>query len=397
PQWAAGALPTLGPGQAVWRVGPAYVDIIETVLTDEEAELTDTSSRRRRAQQACEQPAGEDDQEHREDDEDQSGSENGGNGQPATEEDTDPADLVPLPKLTPHRQEEDATAPALTSGLPFDARHQDVVRAAREGRHSEAAQLAAIGEREDITAHGITSNQAVAWLVTHAVLADLRGDRDQAARLRATVARMGKNPNSDWFETAGSTEPEWHSGPQPSPYVPAPPDGEAAEPSAQPPARRRRLWPYLAAAVALAVTAGGVWQESQARQEREQREAKATAYKGKADAALTIEGVNAELLARWTKDRRVVIELRTYGDPNARYLRLEAAGEVATGVQKDGWFPQSPEIVVPVNDSMDDVTVRVAVGGKTWKEGTTGTARTIRFSPSGTAVDAETGKSLPPA
>ncbi|MEV5440993.1 hypothetical protein AB0N23_00290 [Streptomyces sp. NPDC052644] len=47
-------------------------------------------------------------------------------------------------------------------GLPFGARHQAVARAAQEGRHSGSAQLSAIGEREDITAHGITSDQAVA-------------------------------------------------------------------------------------------------------------------------------------------------------------------------------------------------------------------------------------------
>ncbi|MEV5441616.1 hypothetical protein AB0N23_03560 [Streptomyces sp. NPDC052644] len=393
PQWAVGAIPTLGPGQAVWRVGPAYVDIIETVLTDEEAELTDTSSRRRRAQQAYEQPTDEDDQEHQDQvhDEDPGGPEDGEDGPSAADGDTARAEPVPLHKPAPHR-EEDAPAPA--SGLPFDARHQAVVRAAREGRHSEAAQLAAIGEREDITAHGITSDQAVAWLVTNAVLADLRGDRDQAVRLRATVTRMGKDPNS-WFEAPSSTGPAWHSGPQP-PY-PAPPADVAPEPAALPPARRRRLWPYLAAVVALVVTAGGVWQESQARQEREQREATAAAYKGKADAALTIDGVNAELLARWTKNRRVIIELRTYFDRNARYLHIEAAGETATSVQKDDWYPQSPEIAVPVDDSLDEVTVRVAVGGKSWKQGDEGSWRTVRLSPTGTAVDAETGKALPPA
>ncbi|WP_371666436.1 hypothetical protein OG985_47960 [Streptomyces sp. NBC_00289] len=45
-------IPALDPGQAVWKVGPDYVDIIQTVLSEEEATLTDTSSRRRKAQQA---------------------------------------------------------------------------------------------------------------------------------------------------------------------------------------------------------------------------------------------------------------------------------------------------------------------------------------------------------
>ncbi|WP_411575168.1 hypothetical protein [Streptomyces fradiae] len=317
-----------------------------------------------------------------------------GDGPLATERDSVLAEVSTHKPALHHEGTDEPTASVV--GLPFDARHQAVVQAVREGRHSEAAQLAATGEREDITAHGIASDQAAAWLVTHAVLADLRGDRDHAVRLRATVIRMGKNPNPAWFEASGHTEPAWHSGPQP-PYVPAPPADVAAEPAAQAPARRRRVWPYLAAAAALVVTAGGVWQESQARQEREQREAKAAAYKGKADTALTLDGVSTRVEARWIKDHRVVIALRSGFDQDARYLRIEAAGETATSVRKDGWFPKDPEITVPVNDSLDEVTVRVAVGGKTWKEGATGTARTIRFSPSGTAVDPETGKSLPPA
>ncbi|KPC94960.1 hypothetical protein ADL27_11665, partial [Streptomyces sp. NRRL F-6602] len=52
PDWAVAHIPRLAPGQAVWRVGPDYVDIIETIRTDDEVELTDTSSRRREAQQA---------------------------------------------------------------------------------------------------------------------------------------------------------------------------------------------------------------------------------------------------------------------------------------------------------------------------------------------------------
>ncbi|MFJ8692868.1 hypothetical protein [Streptomyces roseolilacinus] len=358
PQWAVGAIPTLGPGQAVWRVGPDYVDIIETVLDEEEAALTDTSSRRRRAQQAYEEPAEEDDQDQDHDEDQDQGEER-----------------------------------VAVSAPLFDARHRDVVQAAQEGRHDEAAQLAAIGEREDITAHGITSDQAAAWLVTRARVADLRGDRDQAARLRATVARMGKHP--EWFEQTADAGPAWHSGPQPEPFLPAAPPAGEAEPPVQPPTRRRRAWLYVAAVAALVITAGGVWQESQDRKEREDRKAQAAAYKGKAEAALTIDGVSAEVVARWTKDRRVIVKLSSGFDQDAKYLRLEAAGEAATSVRKD-WYPEDPEITVPVNDWLDDVTVQVAVGGTTWKEGGTGIVRTVRLSPTGTAVDARTGKSVLP-
>ncbi|MFH9016516.1 hypothetical protein ACH4C6_34920 [Streptomyces sp. NPDC017943] len=45
-------IPGLGSGQAVWKVGPDDVDIVQTVLTEEEARLTDTSTRRRKAQHA---------------------------------------------------------------------------------------------------------------------------------------------------------------------------------------------------------------------------------------------------------------------------------------------------------------------------------------------------------
>ncbi|WP_228974765.1 hypothetical protein [Streptomyces sp. DH12] len=98
---------------------------------------------------------------------------------------------------------------------------------------------------------GIVSDEAAAWLVTRARMADLLGDRDQAARLRATVARMGKNPDPDWFEQPDCAEPAWHSGPPP-PLFPDPP--------------------------------AGVWQESRETQVAEDRRAKAAAYKGRAQA-----------------------------------------------------------------------------------------------------------------
>lgn len=51
PDWAIREIPRLDPGQAVWKVGPDYVDVIETLLSDDDARLTDTSARRRKAQQ----------------------------------------------------------------------------------------------------------------------------------------------------------------------------------------------------------------------------------------------------------------------------------------------------------------------------------------------------------
>ncbi|MFF5276753.1 hypothetical protein [Streptomyces sp. NPDC000133] len=43
PTWAIKEIPNLDPGRAVWKVGPHYVDIIETVRSEEEARLTDTA------------------------------------------------------------------------------------------------------------------------------------------------------------------------------------------------------------------------------------------------------------------------------------------------------------------------------------------------------------------
>ncbi|WP_434598037.1 hypothetical protein [Streptomyces sp. A5-4] len=41
------------------------------------------------------------------------------------------------------------------------------------------------------------------------------------------------------------------------------------------------------------------------------------------------------------------------------------------------------------------MTVRVAIGGKSWKEGSRAPSQTIRLSPTGIAYDAATGKKLP--
>lgn len=48
PQSLIDLIPTLEPGQAVWKVGPDYVDVVQTILGEDEIALTDTSARRRR-------------------------------------------------------------------------------------------------------------------------------------------------------------------------------------------------------------------------------------------------------------------------------------------------------------------------------------------------------------
>ncbi len=377
PAWAIEQIPTLEPGQAVWKVGPDYVDIIQTVLSDEELALTDTSARRRKAQQilaAEQEPAAT---------------------MTGSDKDSDEAQGEELPAPVEQDTESGAGEDDWDWELPPNVvdtrngdlpRHEKVLQAALDGRCDEAAQLAALYEREDINTHGLYSAQALAWLETRAQVAELRGDPGQATQLRATVARMGKG---DWIEqTDDRTTPQWHRGPEPP--TPAPPVDHA------PPAPKRRRWPYVTAIAALAITIAAVYQNAENDRERQERQERAEAYKGRSGAALTIEGVKAAVVAHWSTDReRVILELSSYFDRNARYLRIDASGKSASSIRENGWFPKDPEIELPVDDHLADVTVRVAVGGRTWKEGARADSRTVRLSPTGLAYDAETGEKLP--
>ncbi|QUC56018.1 hypothetical protein IOD14_03990 [Streptomyces sp. A2-16] len=379
PQALIDIIPTLEPGQAVWKVGPDYVDVVQTLLTEEERALTDTSSQRRKAQQALVQEL-------------------------AVEQDTATTAAEPVTKSSEGTAavdpSEDLYAPFTAADDSWDwkslppnvigtlTRHERVLQAALAGRCDEAAQLAALYEREDITTHGLNSPQALAWWETRAQVADLRGERRQAGQLRATVARMGTD-DAAWFEKTGdSTSPQWHRGPQP--YAP--------QPQADPPPRTgRRAWPYVAAIAALGITIAGVYQYAADDQEQQARQEKAAAYKGRSGAALQVDGVNADLVAHWNSDRdRVYLELRSYFDRNAKYLRIDASGKTAQTTRgNDRWYPKAPEIALSVTDPLADITVRVSVGGKTWKTGTRAQSRTIRLSPTGDAYDAETGTKLP--
>ncbi|MBJ6636876.1 hypothetical protein H4K36_00910 [Streptomyces sp. DHE7-1] len=208
PTWAVERIPTLDPGQAVWKIGPDYVDIIQTALSAEEAELTDTSSQRRKAQQA---QTVEDEQRtlHMVPDIDRTGRNEDLKApleQPPNEQDVRDVDRP---------RDWDWEMPPNV----IDRRHYDVIQAASKGRRDEAAQLAAIGEREDITTHGINSHQAVSWLSTRARVAELSGNPDRAAQLRATVVRMGKDV--EWWQQQPAPN-DRSSEPQP-PGSPPPP------------------------------------------------------------------------------------------------------------------------------------------------------------------------------
>ncbi|PRH76662.1 hypothetical protein C6N75_24365, partial [Streptomyces solincola] len=166
PAWATSRISTLLPGQAVWKVGPSYVDIVHTVLNEEEAALTDTSTRRRAAQRTPdaddddhgqddhgqEDDGGQDDDRHRpQDRDDEEGPASGPSGRTGLDAllayDQEPDD----PDTARPHHSEPATAPVPT----MDSQHQAAIDAARAGRLSEAADLAALGERADIRAYGI--------------------------------------------------------------------------------------------------------------------------------------------------------------------------------------------------------------------------------------------------
>lgn len=90
------------------------------------------------------------------------------------------------------------------------------------------------------------------------------------------------------------------------------------------------------------------------------------------------------------------MELSAAFEPNTKYLRISAVGQSAQSTRKDGRYTKPPELSLPVSDCLADVTVQIEVGGVSWKEGTKGTIRKVRLSPTDVAHDAETGETLPP-
>ncbi|GAA3753962.1 hypothetical protein GCM10023082_56850 [Streptomyces tremellae] len=200
------------------------------------------------------------------------------------------------------------------------------------------------------------------------------------------------NTNTDWF-TSGQNTPPWYSGPQSPPAAPPPPSPGTtldAKPA------RRRTWPYIVAAAVVTLGTAGIVHHVHEEHEQKVRTMKAVAYKGRSGAALHLDSVDATATAYWSVRRdKVTVELSSYYDPDARYLHIDAGRKTATNVRKHGWYPLPVEITLPVTDSLADVTVRIAVGGKSWHAGSLGMVRTVRLSPTGTAYDAKSGKQLP--
>ncbi|MFE4922382.1 hypothetical protein [Streptomyces sp. NPDC056661] len=371
PAWAIKEIPTLGPGQAVWKVGPHYVDIIETVRSEEEARLTDTSSRRRQAQEALAESDLTLVKEVEETEEEDCDYEDQGQSlpEPVEIEQGDVWDWEMPPNV-------------------IDTRHYDAIEAARQGRCNEAADLAALGERQDITAHGINSDQAVSWLSTRATVAELCGSPATATQLRANVSRMGKEVEW-WAETSdASTSSPGQYGPLPS--TPAPNSVDE-----QPGPARRRTWPYVVTVAALTIAIAAVWQSAA----DDKQAAKQAAYKGVSATELNIDGVKTRAFADWSKDgKSVILSVSVNPDEKPKMVRIDSGDQTAheeTQPLKPGIpVPIQLEVKVPVKDRYQAVQLSVMVGGSHWKPNTRAPHRTIEFRPDRTAIDTETGEPL---
>ncbi|WP_232265552.1 hypothetical protein [Streptomyces pactum] len=68
--------------------------------------------------------------------------------------------------------------------------HASILEAARAGRHSEAAAMAAAWEQEAMRAHGPSSSEAIHWLEVRADLFRLAGDSLRACELWMAAARI---------------------------------------------------------------------------------------------------------------------------------------------------------------------------------------------------------------
>ncbi|MDT0454056.1 hypothetical protein [Streptomyces hesseae] len=392
PAWAVEKIPTLDPGQAVWKVGPDYIDIIQTVLDEDEARLTDTSTRRRQAQQATTST-----------DTAEANADQATVTETGVDADSDHGDKddIPAETVVPIEQdtcEDDGDRDWEMPPNVID--HQDVLQAAREGRCNEAAQMAAIGEREDINMYGINSIQAISWLTTQAQVAELCGNPDQAARLRATVARMGKDV--EWWQqthpTGDTTTPAWHStapsSATPTPLPTPPRDGEEHK---QP---RRRTWPYIAVIVALGIAGACVWHNTEDDQQRQERQKEAAAYKGVSAVELHIDGVKAQTVAAWSKDgQSVVLSAWVNSEEKPKLVRIDSGDQTAkeeTQPLKPGQIsmPIQLEVKIPVKGRYQPARLQIAVGGPHWKPGSKAPHRTIEFRPDRTAIDIETGELL---
>ncbi|WP_431042983.1 hypothetical protein ACQUSR_14510 [Streptomyces sp. P1-3] len=106
---------------------------------------------------------------------------------------TEPAPAAPFPPLPPqppHPPQQQLPPQPRPVPQPPDGRHAAILEAARAGRHSEAAAMAAAWEQEAMRGSGPSSPEAVHWLEVRADLARLADDPARACELWMAAARI---------------------------------------------------------------------------------------------------------------------------------------------------------------------------------------------------------------
>lgn len=217
-------------------------------------------------------------------------------------------------------------------------------------------------------------------------------------RPRATVTHMGTDKETDgnnvaWFEKPANATPQWHRGPQP--LTPEPP-ASAPAPTRPP----RRTLPYLAVIAALVLICAVVWQHANEDKQAQKRQEQAAAYKGVSAVNLSIDGVETQTLAKWSKDgQSATLSVWVDWDEEPKVVQIASGDETAqetTAPLKQGQMPMpiTLEVQVPVKNWYQPVQMTVAVGGPTWQPGDELPRRQIEFRPDRTAIDTETGKTL---
>ncbi|HLS46113.1 hypothetical protein [Streptomyces rubiginosohelvolus] len=207
---------------------------------------------------------------------------------------------------------------------------------------------------------------------------------------------MGTDKETDgnnvaWFEKPANATPQWHGGPQP--LTPEPPASAPAP--TRPPGR---TLPYLAVIAALVLICAVVWQHSADDKRAQEHRERAAAYKGVSAVELSIDGIEAKVRAKWSKDGRSAI-LSAWLAPETppKIVRIVSGTQMDQETTDPGQrllVPINLQVQVPVKDWYQPVRMTVGVGGPKWQPGDELPRRQIEFRPDRTAIDTETGKTL---
>ncbi|MFD7860606.1 hypothetical protein ACFV6B_40995 [Streptomyces microflavus] len=188
---------------------------------------------------------------------------------------------------------------------------------------------------------------------------------------------------------------------RPTDRLPYTPPGDQQTAGSAPPGRPR-LWPAIAAVIALGLALAFVWSNPKdAEQQREQRatERKAAAADRKSymTSKISVGEVKANLRANWLwRKGEVGIWITPEMGSPSKYVEIDAGGQAdSQESQFDMTWPGPALVTLPIENPPQEITVRVAVGDEDWKKGDTAPTRLLRLSPEGTLTDVDTGKELP--